>query len=206
MIKSLTCLSALAASLACATTAFAFETYKVTGIKAGDTLTIREEPDDGGKPADWKELGRIPADASDVLGTGRSKLVGEQRWFEISFRSTRGWVNAKFLEGAEFADLKGATFTCAGAEPFWGVTLGPGEGEYSDPDSQTKLTTDRVQPATARLFPLLYRLTDTNGRKVRATVSQQDWCSDGMSEYDYSFQVLLSNDDDFQQGCCVLNR
>lgn len=187
-------------------TAGAFETYKVTGVTKGDSLTVREEPFDGGKLSEWKEVGRIPADATEALGTGRSKLVEDQRWLEITFGPTRGWVNAKFLEVDRFSDLKGETFRCSGTEPFWGVTLGPNEGEFSDPESKTKLTVTQVQPAVARLFPLLYRLTDANGRKLRATISHQNWCSDGMSDYDYTFQVLLSDDDNLHEGCCVIER
>ena len=197
---------ATASFVAAHSPAFGFESYHVTGLNAGDKLTIREEPSEGGKLSDWKELGSIPAGTARVLGTGRSKLAGEQRWIEVSFQNTQGWVNAKFLDGSDPADLKGETFSCAGTEPFWGVTLGPSGGEYSDPESQLPLTTDNVQAATARLFPLLYRLTDPNGRKFTATVSRQSWCSDGMSDYDYSFEVLLANDAEFQQGCCVLKR
>jgi uncharacterized membrane protein len=199
------CCAALALCAPCSA-ARAFETYQVTGVAAGDTLVVREEPIEGGKPADWKELGSIPSDAKEVLGTGRSKSVGAQRWLEVTFESTRGWVNARFLEGTDPVDLTGETFNCFGTEPFWGVSLEPHEGEYDDTESKTRLTTERVQPATARLFPLLYRLTDDKGQKYQATVSHQTWCSDGMSEYDYSFQVLLTNQNDFQQGCCVLKR
>jgi uncharacterized membrane protein len=185
----------------------AFETYKVIGVKAGDTLTVRDEPADGGKPSEWKEVGSIPADAKDVLGTGRSKLVGEQRWIEVAVGATHGWVNSKFLEGADdIADLKDETFNCFGTEPFWGLTLGPKDGNYEDPETKTPLTTDRVQAATARKFPLLYRMTDAKGQKLMATVSHQTWCSDGMSDTDHAFQVLLSRDVEFMEGCCVLKR
>lgn len=184
----------------------AFETYQIVGIAPPDQLTIREEPVDGGKVSNWKGLGTIPAGATGVLGTGRSKLIGTQRWLEVSFAGTRGWVNAKFVEGDQPTELEGEKFNCSGTEPFWGVMLGPSGGEYSDPETKTVLTTERVQPATARLFPLLYRMTDSSGRKYRATVSHQNWCTDGMSDYDYAFQVLLSTDEEFQQGCCVLAR
>lgn len=118
----------------------------------------------------------------------------------------RGWVNGKFLEAGAPVDLKGQTFQCAGTEPFWGVTLGPGGGDYTAPDVSVPLTTERVQPSTARLFPLLYRLKDGKGQMYRASISHQTWCSDGMSDYDFAFQVLLSNDEEFQEGCCVLRR
>ena len=208
MLKLSVPVLAVAVTFAGTLSAGAYETYKVVRIKGGDSLVIREEPHDGGKPADRKELGRIPAGATNVLGTGRSKLIGKQRWYEISFGKTNGWVNGTFLEGTDPVDLQGATFQCAGAEPFWGVTLGPQGGEYSDPEAETPrtLALDRVQPATARLFPLLYRMKAPGGPTYRATVSRQEWCSDGMSDYDFGFQVLLTDDEVFQQGCCFLRR
>jgi uncharacterized membrane protein len=168
---------------------------------------LREEPQEGGKPTDWKELGHLPADTTDVLGTGRSKEVGKQRWSEVAVGSVAGWVNARFLVSADDpVDLKDATFRCFGTEPFWGVTLSPKTGELSDPDSKSKLTVERVQPAMARFFPLLYRLRNEKGQSLSATVTHQQWCSDGMSDYDYAFQVLLSDDENFHEGCCVLKR
>lgn len=202
---------ALAALIAMAITwgtpASAFETYKVVGVAAGDKLVVREEPEEGGKPTDWKEIASLPAGAMNVLGTGRSKEVNKQRWSEIAVGTVTGWVNARFLAVAdEPQDLKDQTFLCAGTEPFWGVTLSPAEGELSDPDTKTKLVTERVQPSMARLFPLLYRLRNEKGQSVRATVTHQQWCSDGMSDYDYAFQVLLSDDENFFEGCCRLKR
>lgn len=207
MNKPLAFSLALLAGLAFSPAADAFQSYKVTGVKPGDTLTVREQPIEGGKPSDWKELGRIPADAENVLGTGRSISVGPQKWAEVSFDGTLGWVNTTFLEAmGDPPDLKGETFQCAGTEPFWGVTLGPEKGEYSDPEQAFALTTERVQPSTARLFPLLYRLKDEKGRSYRATVTERPGCIDGMSEYEYAFEVLLSGDENFEQGCCVLKR
>lgn len=197
----------LVASLAYAAPVGAFETYKVIGVAAGDMLVVREEPQEGGKPTDWTALGNLPANATNVLGTGRSKEVGKQRWSEITLGTVTGWVNARFLATADDpVDLKDATFHCAGTEPFWGVTLSPKDGEFSDPDSKSRLTTERVQPAVARLFPLLYRLRNEKGQSLRATITHQTWCTDGMSDYDYAFQVLLSDDENLYEGCCFLRR
>ena len=185
----------------------AFETYKVVGVAAGDKLTIRAEPEEGGKPTDWAALGALSADAVNVLGTGRSKEVGKQRWTEIVAGGTTGWVNTRFLAVADEPEkLEHMTFLCAGTEPFWGVTLGPKDGEFSTPETKAELTVERVQPAMGRFFPLLYRLRGQNGQALRATVSHQTWCSDGMSDYDFAFQVFLSDDENFYEGCCRLRR
>lgn len=185
----------------------AYETYKVVGVPAGDKLAVRAEPQEGGKPSDWKEVASIPADAAQVLGTGRSKEVNNQRWSEVSVGGVTGWVNARFITVGDLPpDLTKATFDCFGTEPFWGVTLGPKEGELSEPDSKTALTTELVQPAMARAFPLLYRLKNAKGQSLRATVTHQTYCTDGMSDYDYAFEVLLSDDETFHQGCCFIKR
>lgn len=201
-------LLAIVASLLVGFPVQAFETYKVIGISAGDSLVIREEPVEGGKVAEWKERGRIPASAVDVLGTGRSKLIGQQRWYEVAHGGNQGWVNGTFLEGGETADLKGVTFSCAGTEPFWGVTLaGNGAGTYTDPEEQpVTLSLEQVQAATARHFPLFYRGKGSNGRTYRATIARQSWCTDGMSDYEYGFQILLTDDEVFQEGCCFIKR
>ena len=197
----------LATLLSASAPALAYETYKVVGVAAGDKLSVRAEPEDGGKPTEWKELASLSPSASGVLGTGRSKLVNKQRWAEVVVGGVTGWVNERFLEVAgDPVDLKGETFQCGGAEPFWGVTLGPKEGEFSDPDSKSKLTIDRVHPSVARLFPLLYRLRNEKGQSLRATITHLTYCSDGMSDYDYAFQVLLSDDENLFEGCCAIKR
>lgn len=206
-LRSLVVVTLLAGFVMPAAPAGAFETYKVVGVASGDRLALREEPQEGGKPSEWKELGSIPSDATNIPGTGRSKEVGKQRWSEVAVGSVTGWVNARFLIAVDDpVDLKDATFNCFGTEPFWGVTLSPKASELSDPDSKSKLTVERVQPAMARFFPLLYRLRNEKGQSLRASIAHQQWCSDGMSDYDYAFQVLLSDDENFHEGCCFLKR
>ncbi len=190
-----------------ASPATAFETYKVVGVAAGDKPVGREEPEEGGKPADWKALASLPAGAIGVLGTGRSKLISKQRWAEVVVGGVKGWVNERFLVAVDDpVDLKEETFQCAGTEPFWGVTLSPKDAEMSDPDQKSKLTVERVQPSLARMFPLLYRLRNEKGQSLRATITHQQHCTDGMSDYDYAFQVLLSDDENLFEGCCVIRR
>lgn len=42
--------------------------------------------------------------------------------------------------------------------------------------------------------------------RLLATVTHQTYCTDGMSDYDYAFQVLLTDDENFYEGCCVIKR
>ena len=128
----------------------ALETYTVVGVAAGDELSIRAEPTEGEKPSDWKVLGGIPANSTQVLATGLSKQIDSQRWAEVVFQSLRGWVNTKFLQAAStsLALLQEKTFDCLGTEPFWKLTLGPKHATYNDAGVEgLSLTTERAQPA-----------------------------------------------------------
>lgn len=184
--------------------------YEVTGVAAGDALTIREQPVDGGKPADWEELGKIPANAKTVAGTGRSVQVGGQRWIEVTYESASGWVNAKHLQGVlGDAQPETVTFQCGGTEPFWSVSLGRDGADYSDPEIEAgkKLTVERSIVAQGRPgIPFLYRLKDDKGNAFQAVVSRRDWCTDGMSDFDYAFEIMFSGDNSLMQGCCTIKR
>jgi hypothetical protein len=59
----------------------------------------------------------------------------------------------------------------------------------------------------ARLFPLhLSALRNKKGLSPRATITHQQWWSDGMSDYDDAFQVRLTDDENFYGGCCRITR
>lgn len=195
------------AMLVLSPSAQAFETYEVTGVAAGDSLVLREEPTEGGKPADWKEIQRIPPDAKNVLGTGRSTLVGGQRWIEVVHGGVTGWVNLKHLQGVN-SEVGAVAFQCSGTEPFWSISLAATGATYGDPEVETQpLSVDAVIVAQGRPgIPVLYRMSRSQNRKSEAVVSQQAWCSDGMSDYDYAFQVMYSDETSLRQGCCTLKR
>lgn len=189
--------------------ASALEAYEVVGVAAGDVLTVRQEPEDGGKPADWKEVARIPAEAKNVLGTGRSKTVGTQRWMEVTHGGATGWVNAKHLQGIYGEAPSDVVFQCGGTEPFWSVGLTRPQATYSTPEveGEDKLAVEAVIVATGRMgAPVLYRLRSQKGAGFQAVVSPREWCSDGMSDYDYAFEVLFSDDSSLKQGCCTIKR
>lgn len=203
-------LAGLALAATFSVNAMAYETYEVTGVKAGDTLTMREQPVDGGKPAEWKAVGAIPASAKAVLGTGRSVQASGQRWLEVSHGQVLGWVNAKHLQGVHGdADPGGVTFQCGGTEPFWSVSLSRDGADYSDPEIETgkKLSVAQTVVAQARPgIPFFYRLKDQSGAVYQAVVSQREWCSDGMSDFDYAFEVMFSGESSLMQGCCSIKR
>lgn len=145
-----------------------------------------------------------------MLGTGRSVQASGQRWIEVSHRQVLGWVNAKHLQGAHStADPSEVTFQCGGTEPFWSVSLSRDGANYSDPEIENgkTLSVEKTVVAQARPgIPFLYRLKDQTGAAYQAVVSQREWCSDGMSDFDYAFEVMFSSDSSLMQGCCSIKR
>ena len=64
------------------------EGHCVMGVRPGDTLRIRSQPD-----AESRELGGIPPNACDVI-------VGSPcrgSWCPVTYRGIRGWSNASYL-------------------------------------------------------------------------------------------------------------
>lgn len=199
---------AVAVLMNCSSAANALEAYEVTGVAPGDTLSLREEPSEGGKPSDWKEVERIPHDAKEILGTGRSVRIGTQRWIEAVYNGKTGWANLKHLQGVHGGGEASPNFHCSGTEPFWSISIGARSATYESPDDKSgTMGVDATIVAQGRPgIPVLYRMSGPNGLKMQAAVSQQEWCSDGMSDYDYAFEILLSDDHSLRQGCCSLSR
>lgn len=66
--------------------------WSVVLVPPGDTLRLRASPSPSAR-----ELGAIPPGASEVVATGRADRVRGSTWFEVDWRSRRGWVNAHYL-------------------------------------------------------------------------------------------------------------
>jgi len=66
--------------------------YAVFGVRPGDVLNVREEPDP--KSA---QVQAFLWNARDVLGTGRSEQRKSELWVEVTAGAKSGWVNRAFL-------------------------------------------------------------------------------------------------------------
>ena len=67
-------------------------------------------------------VAKIPADAKDVKGIGRTLKVGQSLWHEIVYNGVKGWVNGRYLQ-----EIRKSIYSlpysilCSGAEPFWSL-------------------------------------------------------------------------------------
>ena len=186
--------------------------FRVTRVPRSDVLNIRERVEDQASISESKILGQIPANGTGVLGSGASLMVGRTRWFEVRYKDTRGWVNGRFLEpvspelGREFE----ANLFCSGTEPFWSLKVEDNAAEVLQPDAPAEQYSVAVrEPFQGRTDALALQLVSETAPEISALVQHTQWCSDGMSDLDYAFEVRLIGLGDGERplrGCCSLLR
>src|SRR5581483_1694305 len=70
--------------------------YVVRGLAPGDFLNHRSDAS-----ASSEVLQEIPANATNLRATGRTRYNGETLWAEITYNDQIGWVNAGYLQRAD---------------------------------------------------------------------------------------------------------
>lgn len=196
---------------AAATEAGKYE-FRVTGVKRSDVLNVRERVEDQATISQKKILGQIPANSTGVLGSGASVKIGSARWYEVRYKDVRGWVNGRYLQpvSSELDDEFQSNLFCGGTEPFWALRIEDDTAELRRPDDPTARYTVAIrEPFQGRKDALAMRLVSENGPGISALVQQKEWCSDGMSDLEYAFEVHIVGLTDGEtplQGCCSLLR
>lgn len=187
--------------------AHSLEVYETSKVPPGSGIQIQDEPAEDGATGDGKPA-ELPRTTTAVFATGRSKLIGVDRWLEIVTDTGTSWTNANALRPANGKDFgRTPEFNCTGTEPFWSLSLNEHTAKYDDGGDARDLTVASVQTAQGRReAPILFRLRESDGHSTQAAVSQRQWCTDGISDYEYAFQVLLTSDRFFREGCCVLKK
>lgn len=188
---------AICAILFAATVARADVAYSVFGVRPGDTLNMRVQPNPRAPVVQT-----IAHDAEGIALTGRTS---QGDWTEITFRRKRGWVNARFLGiGAPGRYQLPAYLDCSGTEPFWSISLMPGSARadmmFAEKRFFFRLT--RAQQAMNRSEIWLLRGSGRPAGEMSLIV-RSETCSDGMSDtrYPYSAVALISGLD-MVAGCC----
>ena len=67
-------------------------TYAVFGIKAGDSLNVRQSPG-----ANAAVIGKLAHNVTGIRFIGESRKVGKDIWAKINHQGLTGWVNQNFL-------------------------------------------------------------------------------------------------------------
>ena len=105
-----------------------------------------------------------------------------------------------------FAEFKG--LGCQGTEPFWSLDVNVEKStmRYSAPENLKGTVYKMAKPASAiGMGDLMVMVFKGSKSDVSATVLSADIagkCSDGMSEYEYSYHVVYRKGAQVLYGCC----
>lgn len=183
--------------------------YQVVALPADDELAVRAEP-----AGDAEQIGALagragPIEVLDVVQTGSTD------WAEVVWQDTNAWIAYRFLDPIT-PETVGDTalpvgMICAGAEPFWGVTLiSQHEAEFNSPMSPTPetLAIDYGVGAAARQgAPALIMVADIDAHASLFVTPAR--CSDGMSDRSYgwsaAYHTSVNGEPILYQGCCWLD-
>lgn len=190
--------------------------YTVTGVAAGDVLNIRDNVAAAESAGSAKIVGTIPANATGVAGTGVTILLGRTRWHEISFNGVTGWVSGRYLAPAPDGDATPPTdLACSGTEPFWSMQFSEGRavrrhatGELSGGGVEYSVLPPVVAVGRTHVWAMSISRKGSGGTGT-AVFLRTDMCSDGMSDFTYPIEFVLSDADGGQtvlSGCCSLRR
>lgn len=185
--------------------------FRVIGVNRSDALNVRERVEDQDSISGAKVLGQIPANATGVLGSGATQRVGRTRWFEISYGETRGWVNGRYLAptSAQLGSELRSNLFCSGTEPFWSLKVEDSSAEVRLPgEPPISYSIAAREPFQGREDSLALRIVSDTGPEISALVQHKEWCSDGMSDLEYAFEVRVIGlgGERPLRGCCSLLR
>ena len=180
--------------------------YEVSGVRADSALNVRAQAG-----TDAAIIGELAADATDVVVTGVRRPWRGSVWWEIVWpaaESGYAWVNARYLTPVAPHEEREAGFAlaCSGTEPFWSLRIADGEAQFDRMDGERETwQAGAWNPAGGRWGTFAVRLDVPSGEQPGHAAIQRDFrfCSDGMSEFQYPYDVLLiTPDETVLSGCC----
>jgi uncharacterized membrane protein len=181
------------AAPACAENETIFEVVKVA---QGDVLYVRAAAD-----SNSAIVGAIPYDGGAIRIIEPAKTGSS--WAKISHNDLQGYVNTGFLapQPAMTGDLP-QSLKCGGTEPFWSFERKADNATF-EPMEGPK-TNFELKPATSGANrPNIWVLEPAEpNRTPIAFISENRFCSDGMSDNLYRYEVFLRTGDHLLSGCC----
>jgi uncharacterized membrane protein len=183
--------------------------YRVVNVASADVLQVRSQPE-----ASAPIVGHLAANATGIIVTGVKQSVGQASWWQIVVEAEAGgagWVNSRFLAVDDPTAKRemGFGLRCIGTEPFWSLEIAKGEASFTTPEGERWLWTAQPwrnaaghQPGQRFVIQL-----DTLGQEASgwAAVSRpQQSCSDGMSNLEYPYDLIIATPTKrVLGGCCA---
>ena len=165
--------------------------YEVAGISEDDFLNVRSGPSTSHPVIDGLPNG-AQVEVTSESGDG---------WARILHGEGNGWVAMRYLQARSTAGISEELF-CAGTEPFWGLSLEPGD----------TMTFNEMDQAPVRISPE-WRNGVAGSSNSGFAVGSESYialfnrreCSDGMSDRTYGWALdFLKTEGQgaYLQGCC----
>jgi uncharacterized membrane protein len=184
------------ASLFAAATAHAQVSYAVANVRPGDTLNVRTQPN-----PQAPVVQTIPFNGKGITLTGHTAQGG---WVRVTYNRKSGWVNSRYLGYGDTGRYQlPANMECVGTEPFWGISLTPGNAraDMNFAERRYSIRLTRAQQAMNRSDIWLLRGASRPGEM--SLIIRHETCSDGMSDNRYPFSAIaMISGLDMVAGCC----
>lgn len=181
--------------------------YAVAGVAAEDWLNVRAHAG-----VQSPVVGRLQPDADGVVVTGVRLPVRGSVWWEIAWPETstgRAWVNARYLTPTAPHDEReqGFPLACSGTEPFWSLRVDGDRARFDRMNGDTgEWHAGSWNVASGQWGRFAIRLESGQGIEPGHAAVARDFrfCSDGMSDFQYAYDVtlILPDGEGVLAGCC----
>jgi len=169
--------------------------YAVKDVASNDSLIVRSSADAGSQ------------DIGDIAYDGQVRVIGfndDGKWAEIPWAAHTGWVSMRFLRLVQ-AEPKAilVALQCGGTEPFWSADVSQDAVLFQMmAGPQTTAPVDWAVPAAGRPADYITGF----GAGSFTGVLRKEICSDGMSDIEYPWSIVLINRTGsgpyVVEGCC----
>ena len=114
-------------------------------------------------------------------------------------------VCAAALLAAGVAPALSASYQCTGTEPFWSLNITSRSIVFKRPDSTVSYRPVAPRPAAGRPLDFVSVYSTTTARapaRPLTAVVRRGACSDGMSDTNYRYSVIVLTPGAVYEGCC----
>jgi uncharacterized membrane protein len=183
--------------------------YRVVNVASADVLQVRSQPEPSAP-----NVGHLAANATGIILTGIKQSVGQASWWQIvvdAEAGRAGWVNSRFLAMNDPTAERETGFglRCIGTEPFWSLEIANGEASFTTPEGERWLWKAHPWRDAAGHQPgqrfVIQLDTQSSVASGWAAVSRpQQFCSDGMSDLEYPYDLIMATPNrQVLGGCCA---
>ena len=174
--------------------------YKVINVSSGDHLNMREGPS-----FRTAAISNLPYNATGIrVLLWAKKKTGKHYWVKVAWNERFGWVNSYYLSATKKSSpVKRVIYRCAGTEPFWDARVYKKRVKVSILDGAKFNARIRFKgrPMNSPVGTTI--INAHSGRQSVMLMTEKAYCSDGMSDEQYSYKVImLVNGNRAYSGCC----